>query len=83
MVHFLWDFNFKDIDWPDRLILIDIMNDYGMEQIFAFPNSSKEHVWFMLTTLRSKFQDVKILQTNLAIMSLMLLMEFWKLPLPL
>ena len=43
-VHVLGDFNFKDIDWPDRLsksgstlsqsegqILIDIMNDHGLE----------------------------------------------------
>ena len=43
-VHVLGDFNFKDIDWPDRLsksgstlsqsegqILIDIMNNRGLE----------------------------------------------------
>ena len=43
-VHFLGDFNFGDIVWPDRLnksgsplspsegeILIEIMNDYGLE----------------------------------------------------
>ena len=45
-VHVLRDFNFKDIDWPDRLsksgstlsqsegqMLIDIMNDHGLEQM--------------------------------------------------
>ena len=44
-VHVLGDFNFKDIAWPDRLnksgsmlsqsdgqMLIDIMNDHGLEQ---------------------------------------------------
>ena len=49
-VHVLEDFNFKDIDWPDRLsksgstlsqsegqILIDIMNDHGLEQMVHFP----------------------------------------------
>ena len=48
--HVLGDFNFKDIDWPDRLsksgstlsqsegqILIDIMNDHGLEQMVHFP----------------------------------------------
>ena len=49
-VHVLGDFNFKDINWPDRLsksgstlsqsegqILIDIMNDHGLEQMVHFP----------------------------------------------
>ena len=49
-VHFLGDFNFKDIAWPDRLnnsgsmlsqsegqMLIDIMNDHGLEQLVHFP----------------------------------------------
>ena len=48
--HVLGDFNFKDIDWPDRLsksgstlsqsvgqIMIDIMNDHGLEQMVHFP----------------------------------------------
>ena len=56
-VHVLGDFNFKDIDWPDRLsksgstlsqlggqILIDIMNDHGLEQMVHFPLSRKEHI---------------------------------------
>ena len=49
-VHVLGDFNFKDIDWPDRLnksgaalsqsegkILKDIMTDHGLEQLVHFP----------------------------------------------
>ena len=49
-VHVLGDFNFGDIVWPDRLnksgsplspsegeILIEIMNDYGLEQLVHFP----------------------------------------------
>ena len=49
-VHVLGDFNFKNIDWPDILsksgstlsqsegqILIDIMNDHGLEQMVHFP----------------------------------------------
>ena len=67
-VHVLGDFNFKDIDWPDRLsksgstlsqsegqILIDIMNDHGLElgpNIIrselrtngTLPHSRKEHI---------------------------------------
>ena len=52
--HVLGDFNFKDIDWPDRLsksgstlsqsegqILIDIMNDHGLEQMVHFPTREK------------------------------------------
>ena len=55
-VHVLGDFNFKDIDWPDRLnksgstlsqsegqILIDIMNDHGLEQMVHFPTREKTH----------------------------------------
>ena len=48
------DFNFGDIVWPDRLnksgsplsqsegeILIEIMNDYGLEQLVHFPTREK------------------------------------------
>ena len=48
-VHVVGDFNVKNIDWPDRLnksgaalslsegkILIDIMNDHGLEQLVYF-----------------------------------------------
>ena len=59
-VHVTGDFNFKDIDWPDRLsksgsmlsqsegqILIDIMNDHGLEQMVCFPLEKRTHwTWF-------------------------------------
>ena len=54
-VHVLGDFNFKDIDWQDRLsksgstlsqsegqILIDIMNGNGLEQMLHFPTREKD-----------------------------------------
>ena len=57
-VHVLGDFNFKDIAWPDRLnksgsmlsqsegqMLIDIMNDHGLEQLVHFPTREK-HIGF-------------------------------------
>ena len=69
--HVLGDFNFKDIDWPDRLsksgstlsqsegqILIDIMNDHGLEQMVHFPTREKNTLDFILTTLPGQFQDV-------------------------
>ena len=62
-VHVLGDFNFKDIDWPDRLsksgstlslsegqILIDIMNDHGLEQMIHFPTRGKNTLDLILTT---------------------------------
>ena len=55
-VHVLGDFNFGDIVWPDRLnksgsplspsegeILIEIMTDYGLEQLVYFPTKEKKH----------------------------------------
>ena len=70
-VHVLGDFNFKDIDWPDRLsesgstlsqsegqILIDIMNDHGLEQMVHFPTREKSILDLILTTLPGQFQDV-------------------------
>ena len=67
----LGDFNFKDIDWPDRLsksgstlshskgqILIDIMNDHGLEQMVHFPTREKNTLELILTTLPGQFQDV-------------------------
>ena len=55
-IHILGYFNYKDIDWPDRLnklgsalsqlegqMLIDIMNDHGLEHmpIMELENNSK------------------------------------------
>ena len=64
-VHVLGDFNFKDIDWPDRLsksgstlsqsegqILIDITKDHG------FPTREKNTLDLILTSLPGQFQDV-------------------------
>ena len=69
--HVLGDFSFKDIDWPDRLsksgstfsqsegqILIDIMNDHGLEQMVHFPTREKNTLDLILTTLPGQFQDV-------------------------
>ena len=69
--HVLGDFNFKDIDWPDRLsksgstlsqsegqILIDIMNDHGLEQMVHFPTREKNTLDLILTTLPGQFQNV-------------------------
>ena len=63
-VHVLGDFNFKDIDWQDRLsksgstlsqsegqILIDIMNDRGLEQMVHFTIREKNTLDLILTTL--------------------------------
>ena len=54
LIHVLGDFNFRDIVWPDRLsksgsslsqtegqILIDIMNDHGLEQLVNFPTRER------------------------------------------
>ena len=72
-VHVLGDFNFKDIGWPDRLnksgstlsqsegqILIDNMNDHGLEQMVHFPTREKNtlDLDLILTTLPGQFQDV-------------------------
>ena len=70
-VHVLGDFNFKDIDWPDRLsksgsmlsqsegqILINIMNDHGLEQMVHFPTREKNTLDLILTTLPGQFKDV-------------------------
>ena len=70
-VHVLGDFNFKDIDWPDRLnksgstlsqsegqILIDIMNDHGLEQMVHFPTREKNTLDLILITLLGQFQDI-------------------------
>ena len=55
-IHVLGDVNFKDTNWPDRLnqsgsalsqsegrMLIDIMNDHGLEQLVHFPTREKIH----------------------------------------
>ena len=79
--HVLGDFNFKDIDWPDRLsksgstlsqsegqILIDIMNDHGLEQMVHCPTREKNTLDLILTTLPGQFKMSTPL-TNLVIMT--------------
>ena len=70
-VHVLGDFNFKDIACPDRLnksvsilsqsegqMLIDIMNDHGLEQLVHFPTREKNTLDLILTSLPDQFQEI-------------------------
>ncbi|MCG8069027.1 MAG: hypothetical protein JAY84_14305, partial [Candidatus Thiodiazotropha taylori] len=70
-VHVLGDFNFRDIVWPDRLnksgsslgktegqILIDIINDHGLEQLVHFPTREKNTLDLILTSLPTQFVDI-------------------------
>ena len=70
-VYVLGDFNFRYIDWPDRLnksastlsqsegqTLIDIMNDHGLEQLVHFPTREKIIMDLLLTSLPGQFQDI-------------------------
>ena len=68
-VHVLGDSNFKDIDWPDSKsgstlsqskgqILIDIMNDHGLDQMVHFPTQENNTLDLILTTLPGQFKDV-------------------------
>ena len=70
-VHVLGFFIFKDIDWPDRLsksgsplsqsegqILIDIMNDHGLEQMLHVPTREKNTLDLILTTLPGQFRNI-------------------------
>ena len=70
-VHLLGDFNFRDIVWPDRLskngtmlsqskgqVLVDIMNDHGLEQLVNFPTQEENTLDLILTSLPGQFQEV-------------------------
>ena len=70
-LHVLGDFNFGDIVWPDRLIksgsplspsegeiLIEIMNDYGLEQLVHFPTRERNTLDLIITSLTSQFVDI-------------------------
>ena len=83
-VHVLGDFNFRDIDWPDRLnksgsalsqsegqMLIDIMNDHGLEQLVHFPTREKIH-WIYYSLLFLVSFMIFTHWTNSAIMLLLL-----------
>ena len=87
-VHVLGDFNFKDIDWSDRLsksgstlsqsegqILIDVMNDHGLEQMVHFPTQERTHwTWFSPPYLVNFKMSTPLI--NLVIMTLS--QETWK-----
>ena len=83
-VHVLGDFNFRDIDWPDRLnksssalsqsegqMLTDIMNDHGLEQLVHFPTREKIH-WIYYSLLFLVSFGIFTHRTNSAIMILLL-----------
>ena len=70
-VHVLGDFNFKDIAWPDRLnksgsilsqsegqMLIDAMNDHGLEILVHFPTREKNTLDLIVTSLPGQFQEI-------------------------
>ena len=61
-IHILGDFNFSDIVRPDRLnkngtmlsqlegqVLVDIMNDHGLEQLVHFPTREENALDLILT----------------------------------
>ena len=71
-VHVLGDFNFGDIVWPDRLnksgsplspsegeILIEIMNDYELEQLVHFPTRERNTLDLIITSLPGQFVDIR------------------------
>ena len=71
LIHVLGDFNFRDIVWPDRLsksgsslsqtegqILIDIMNDHGLEQLVNFPTRERNTLDLILSSLPGQFVDI-------------------------
>ena len=71
LIHVLGDFSFRDIVWPDRLsksgsslsqtegqILIDIMNDHGLEQLVNFPTRERNTLDLILTSLPGQFVDI-------------------------
>ena len=70
-VHILGDFNFRKIVWPARLsksgsmlsqsegqMLLDIMDDHGLEQIIPFPTRDKNTLDLILTSLPGQFQYI-------------------------
>ena len=70
-VHVLGDFNFRELIWPDRLsksgtglsqsegqILLDIMNDLGLEQMVSVPTRDKNTLDLILTSLPGQIEDI-------------------------
>ena len=71
LIHVLGDFNFRYIVWPNRLsksgsslsqtegqILIDIMNDQGLEQFVNFPTRERNTLDLILTSFPGQFADI-------------------------
>ena len=67
----LGDFNFKDIAWPDQInksgsllnqsegqMLIDVMNDHGLEQLVHFSTREKNILDLILISLPGQFQEI-------------------------
>ena len=50
-------------------LLMDIMNDHGLEQLVCFPTLEKNTLDLILTSLSGQFQEIHT-QTNLVIMML-------------
>ena len=50
--------NFSQIDKSEGQILIDIMNDHGLEQMVHFSTREKNTLDLILTTLPGQFKDV-------------------------
>ena len=62
---------FRDTVWPDRRnkngtilsqseeqVLVDIMNDHGLEQLVNFPTREENTLDLLLTSLPGQFQEV-------------------------
>ena len=84
-LHILGDLKFRDIDWPDRLnksgsalsesegqMLIDIMNDHGLEQLVHFPPRQKKIHWIYYSLLSLVSFRIFTHRTNSAIMILLM-----------
>ena len=41
-------------------MLIDVMNDHGLEQLVRFPTREKNTLDFLLTSLPSQFQEIHL-----------------------
>ena len=71
LINVLGDLNLRDIVWSDRFnksgsslsqtegqILIDIMNDHGLEQLDNFPTRERNTLDLILTSLPGQFVDI-------------------------
>ena len=53
-----WQIRFNVLSQSEGQILIDIMNDHGLEQMVHFPTREKNTLDLILTTLSGQFQDI-------------------------